>query len=49
MFVRDDWPEHKVDPDTNLRGSHHDGRVRWLSIVEYYIVRCPSYPSTPEN
>ena len=45
VFVGDDWPEHKVDPDTNMRGSHYDGRVWWLVVpavaqyrVEYYIV-----------
>ena len=46
MFVGDDWPEHKVDPDTNMRGSRYDGRVLWLVMVvpavaqysiEYYI------------
>ena len=33
MFVGDDWPEHKVDPDTNMRGSHYDGRVWWLGVL----------------
>ena len=33
MFVGDDWPEHKVETDTNMRGSHYDGRVLWLVMV----------------
>ena len=41
MFVGDDWPEHKVDPDTNMRGSHYDGRVWWLvvpAVAQYRVL-----------
>ena len=42
VFVGDDWPEHRVDPDTNMRGSHYDDRVLWRVVPGsvYSIIGC---------